>query len=402
MKPNSESDRHAAGASKLIETNYAIRSLILILRVALAPMRWFLAHDVFVSYSRGDARAYARSLVTWLGEKPRGFSCAIDSLHSLPGERTPAALLWLARLSLSRIVIASESALGSPEVRREVEAFRGWPATTLIIVPADVQLREDSWYPLLPGIDPIVESGGSRALEMGRLADSVKQSIEESLRFSRRERRLLLGAAFALTVFLLASWGTWQQQQLTGQAQKEARQAVAIAGKAASEAATQSARAASASASASEASAKAASADKAAAQASAAARRSLAKAHEAELEGRARNIAGMSLRLASLSQLQALTVAGQALSMSDNPDTRLAALQALSVEPRLQRIIGRPGYRVTEVAIGEGGRRAAALMEPEDGRSRGKPDSPWRLEFFDLQPATRSLRVEAWPLRGLS
>src|SRR5215831_11153948 len=94
---------------------------LVICRACLAPFRFILGFDVFVSYARVDCTEYAESLVTRL---PPSIAVRIDVQGSKPGKLPPFTLLLTVALSRVLVVLNSPRAAQSIPVRNEVKAFR--------------------------------------------------------------------------------------------------------------------------------------------------------------------------------------------------------------------------------------------------------------------------------------
>lgn len=168
-----------------------------------APIRWFAAHDIFVSYNRREAIKYAVALANRLAKAPHRFSSAVDHLESLPSPNTPERVLRHARWSRARVVLATPAALTSKEMARELEQIRRYPGPLIVIAQPGVTVATASWYADAAGVEPILESGGQAAFADGEPSEAVVESVLSVLTFTRRERRIAMGAS-AGAAFTLA------------------------------------------------------------------------------------------------------------------------------------------------------------------------------------------------------
>lgn len=195
-------------------------------RIASAPLRWFAAHDVFISYARRDAHAYALALANSL-QREHGLSCGLDLLESLPGHRTPSRVMRYARWSRSRLVLATSASLGSSEMGREIAEFAAYPAPVVIIAPPGLDLSQALWRPHVPGVQPRLEAGGQAAFEEGTVAPAVLSFVLDVMRFTRRERRIaagaLVGAGVTVLGAVLTLWFGWRADEALEQAQASER-----------------------------------------------------------------------------------------------------------------------------------------------------------------------------------
>lgn len=176
-------------------------------RVLTAPLRFFAAHDVFISYCRRDGSAYAEALANYLADRPRRFSCFIDQWDGNPQTRIPAATLRAARWSGALVVLATPEALRSVSVEEEIREFgrMGVPRPIQVVVFPGVPAQAARWHGLVAGVPPTIEDG---VQPLDRLSPSgvVLGRIERSVSFWHRNRRIRWGVALA-TVWLLIAAG---------------------------------------------------------------------------------------------------------------------------------------------------------------------------------------------------
>src|SRR5262249_35446211 len=83
--------------------------------------RLFLVDDIFISYARADAAAYAAALANALTE--RNLSCRLDQWGARPGKAVPPEILRALRQSAMLVIVGTEGAVHSASVEREVREF---------------------------------------------------------------------------------------------------------------------------------------------------------------------------------------------------------------------------------------------------------------------------------------
>lgn len=121
-------------------------------------LRLLFGNDIFISYSRADAAAYAAGLAGALAE--RGLACHLDQWGSQPGTEVPPEILRALRRSAMLVVVGSEGAAQSAAVEREIREFL---PTKRLLVPIDLDghLRGASWWPLIEGLAVSVAHDGN-------------------------------------------------------------------------------------------------------------------------------------------------------------------------------------------------------------------------------------------------
>lgn len=193
------------------------------LAATTAPIRWFAAHDIFVSYNRREALKYAVALANRLAQAPHRFSSAVDHLESLPSPNTPERVLRHVRWSRARVVLATPAALTSKEMARELGQIRRYPGPLIVIAQPGVTVAGASWYADAAGVEPILEPGGQAAFADGNPSEAVIESVLSILTFTRRERRIAIGAsagaAFTLAGLLAALYFGSSAEDARGRAE---------------------------------------------------------------------------------------------------------------------------------------------------------------------------------------
>ena len=161
--------------------------------------------DVFISYAWRDATIYASQLASELTR--RGYSCFFDRYQSIE-TNFPVQVNRALRASSVLIVIATDAALLSENIRHEVQRFieyHGRSATIVVIALQEIDTA--LWNHLLLG--PILINEPVEALEIGQPSDSVIADIDRlfsDVRISGRLRQIALTTA-AATLLLAALFG---------------------------------------------------------------------------------------------------------------------------------------------------------------------------------------------------
>lgn len=152
----------------------------------LGPVRSWLRHDYFISYSRNDGATYAVALrkALWL----KGVRCKIDTRDFYPGQGIDAAMQKNVRRCAALIVVATPKALGSSYVAEEVELASELkrPVVPICIAGALITAEPSAVVDLLKTFIWLDET------DQERPSPKVVQEIERSLRFVRFRTRLAL------------------------------------------------------------------------------------------------------------------------------------------------------------------------------------------------------------------
>lgn len=296
--------------------------------------------DIFISYSRADAVAYAAGLANSLSA--RGFSCYIDQWGSEPGTEIPRRVLSRMERSGMLVVVGSPRAAASIAVGREVAAFL---ATARPIVPISVDgaAEQSAWFVTIAGAALSFESAA--ALTDGKPSEPVLSRIENSFRFTKRNARVrrafLAAGAGLLSMIGLATWRQHEASVATAQAQRAQADASTFRA---------------------EAAARGRIADKQTALAAENARKALEQQRLAD--DRMRRARALELAAASRTVVEgepdlAALLAVRSFATADVFEARQALLASLSHHPLLERV----------------------LIGPEEGRRRGSSGSIDKLWF---------------------
>ena len=169
-----------------------------------AARRFFFGEDVFISYSRADAAAYALGLANALTRQ--GISCFLDQWGTPPGRELPERLLTALRTSTMFVLVGTPGAARSAAVQQEVETFirTGRP---IIPVTLGSALEQADWFDRIRGLSLARES--EEALAAGQPSDTVLTRIVSAEGFTRRNKRLrtVFWSTAAIIVLLLGGGG---------------------------------------------------------------------------------------------------------------------------------------------------------------------------------------------------
>lgn len=168
--------------------------------------RFFTGDDVFISYARADASAYALALAARLTRAR--FSCYLDQFGTQPREALPEDLRRALLGSGTFVLVASPLAASSKAVAEELALFRplGRP---LLVVSVEGSERAAPWASNVAGAARTVETFA--ALRTGRPSRVVVTRIGEAVGFRKRTFRLrkAVGSAVAATAVLLLGSAAW-------------------------------------------------------------------------------------------------------------------------------------------------------------------------------------------------
>jgi WD40 repeat protein len=164
--------------------------------------------DLFISYSRRDARRYAPGLALALQKRMPKLSVYLDRWVAPPSGRLPLSLRLQLRWSSILVVVCTENAIGSPFVKDEVARFARLRRK---VVTVDVDGRyeavrgQEPWLGV-SGADPEGESG--EAVARGEPSENVVERILKSVEFTTQDRRLRRAVWGTLAFVALSVGGT--------------------------------------------------------------------------------------------------------------------------------------------------------------------------------------------------
>lgn len=125
------------------------------------PFRFIFGRDVFISYSRRDARRYAPNLTLALQKRMPKLSVYLDRWIAPPSGKLPLSLRLQLRWSSILVVVCTEKAVGSDFVKDEVANFARLRRK---VVTVDV----DGAYSAVRGQMPWLEVSGADPEEESR------------------------------------------------------------------------------------------------------------------------------------------------------------------------------------------------------------------------------------------
>lgn len=173
--------------------------------LSAALMRFF-GYDFFISYTRQGGYKYARALSEKL--KEGHFSCFIDEINMLPGERWRRSVFKALRRSAVLLVVANHEALEQDSIFHEIQAFGPMNRPIMPVVFDDSLSdlpREHRLWTFLEQRLRCEEPGGLKALQMGEPSYEVINFCDKSFNGVRihRVRQWVLGS-LATIFFALA------------------------------------------------------------------------------------------------------------------------------------------------------------------------------------------------------
>lgn len=313
-----------------------------------ATLSRLVGDDIFISYSRSDAVAYAAALANELSA--RGFSCYLDQWESQGGTEIPPRVLRRLSRSSLLVVVGSRGARDSKPVASEVAAF-GQKNRHLVPISVDGMAERSAWFPSIAGAALSVESG--TALDSGRPSAPVVSRIESSFRFTKRNariRRAFLAAAVALLA--LVGLAVWQKHDAS-LAIDRAKRAQVHAVEAQARAKEEKHRADEATNVAKQRTQEAHANALYAIEQQRLADRQMRRARALELAATSRTAVGSQPDLAAL-------LAARSFATADTFETRQALLTALSYRPMLEALLQNNGNPVERVWFRADGREVAA------------------------------------------
>ncbi len=187
-------------------------------RVIEKVQRFLFGDDIFISYSRRDGTAYAKSLAASLP----GYSCYLDLLGTVPDKELPALMKKRIRRCTIFVLIGTEWAVQSHAVAEEIKEFvkTGRP---IIAINFDGSIERSILYPALAGLP--LETETAAAAKQGVASLSVIDRIVRSCTYTRhsiRMQRLVLWTS-CIALFFLAGFITYRKTIIDQQKCVQAR-----------------------------------------------------------------------------------------------------------------------------------------------------------------------------------
>jgi WD40 repeat protein len=191
------------------------------------PLRWLFGRDIFISYSRYDAKIYAQKLNNRLTGT---YSCYLDQKALPRGEKLPRAIRRNLRRCSMLVLVGTKGAIDSQFVKIEISKFL---RTGRTIVPLNVngQLSAAPWREApWTSLEKVFQSDESKeAIEANTPSDSVVDYIKDTADFTRQDQRLRrivnVTAAFVVLSLLAAALSYRSAQLADGRAINSNKQA---------------------------------------------------------------------------------------------------------------------------------------------------------------------------------
>src|SRR5262249_40094153 len=149
----------------------------LFLRIIEIPVRYVFGRDLFISYSRRDARKYAPNLTLVLQNRMPKLSVYLDRWVAPPSGRLPLSLRLHLRWSSILVVVCTENAVTSNFVKDEVRRYAtlGRKVITVDVDGLYESVRGQAPWVRVGGADPEPENG--EAIASGVPSENVVERI---------------------------------------------------------------------------------------------------------------------------------------------------------------------------------------------------------------------------------
>jgi WD40 repeat protein len=184
--------------------NVAVQKVGVLARIAT----FLFGNDVFISYSRSDAAAYALALACELTKQK--LTCYLDQWNAPPGVEIPAVIKTALSRSSMLVLVGTRGATNSVAVGQEVAEFlkTGRP---IVPITFEESLPKADWFSSIRGLaltEEIVE-----ALQRGKPSERVITRVVNAEGFTRRDKRLrrvffltALGIVLLVLAGVIFSW----------------------------------------------------------------------------------------------------------------------------------------------------------------------------------------------------
>jgi WD40 repeat protein len=185
------------------------------------PFRFIFGRDVFISYSRRDARKYVPNLVRALQERMPKLSIYLDRWIAPPAGKLPVSLRLQLRWSSILVLVCTKNAMGSEFVKDEVTTFARL-GRKIVLVDVDgaySAVRGEMPWVEISGADPEAETRS--IFETSRPSDEVIDRIIKSIQFTIQDRRLRRATVGTLAFVVLSVGGTALYSRYTIKAANE-------------------------------------------------------------------------------------------------------------------------------------------------------------------------------------
>jgi WD40 repeat protein len=156
--------------------------------------------DIFISYSRYDAKTYTDGLANELTKK--GFSCFTDALGTDAGKEVPKSLITKLKNCSMLVVVGSPSAVTSIAVGYEIESFSLVKGTSsIVLIDFNDAISQAFWQPFVIGLRR--EREDIMALNTGNPTPSIVSRIEKAFSYRKNKDRLKRYTRTAIAVLIV-------------------------------------------------------------------------------------------------------------------------------------------------------------------------------------------------------
>jgi WD40 repeat protein len=189
------------------------------------PLRYLFGRDLFISYSRSDARKYAPALAITLQKRMPKLSFYLDRWIAPASGKLPLSLRLHLRWSSILVVVCTERAVASRFVQDEVAKFAtlGRKVVTIDVEGAFSEVRGQEPWVNVSGADP--EEEMCAAITKGKPSENVIERILKMVEFTTQDRRLrrAVWATFAFVVLSVGGVGVYAYKAKQDADEAEAR-----------------------------------------------------------------------------------------------------------------------------------------------------------------------------------
>ena len=135
-----------------------------LLSILETPLVYLFGRDIFISYARSDATAYAQQLAIDLRTRVPKFSIFLDQWASVSGTTLPLTLRLALRWSQLMVFVGTQNAIDSVFVRKELQVFfnrRGRFVPIDVDNKLDAAIRKDQFLSAICGPGSVDETSSN-------------------------------------------------------------------------------------------------------------------------------------------------------------------------------------------------------------------------------------------------
>lgn len=177
-------------------------------------LAYVFGRDVFISYARmGKGRGYASGLANALKRLDKPLSVYFDQWAAPAGAELPPTLLLALRRASVLVVLATEEALQSPHVTREIETFAKFPRSIVSVDNGCLAKARDEkrcWPAVLNGVwvrESAFEDGVPAADVIRHIVDVVGDGTQQR-RLQNVARWTAIGFGLVVLAAAVVTFGT--------------------------------------------------------------------------------------------------------------------------------------------------------------------------------------------------